>query len=159
IERKATISELMWTVDSSEARSSTGGGGGQQPAMTAMTTSVGVVGRVYAPTTTLGGGSAPPSGAGSSAPGSSAPSSGFAAIIMDRGSPILVERAVARRTALERGFETLHLATHRESRPSWFLAQQGRQPLGGGAQARSVSRYGAGSPTAPALVAGSPGIR
>src|SRR6185295_11905430 len=100
------------------------------------------------------GGSAPPSGAGSSAP-----SSGFAAILMDRGSPMLVERAVARRTALERGFETLHLATHRESRPDWFLAHQGRQPLGGGAQARSVSRYGAGWPTAPALVARSPGIR
>src|SRR5215831_1627255 len=152
IERKATIGELMWTVDSSEARPSTGGGG-QQPAMTAMTPSVGVVGRVYAPTTTLGGGSAPPSGAGSSAP-----SSGFAAIIMDRGSPVLVERAVARRTALERGFETLHLASHRESQPSWFLAHQGRPPLGG-APARSVSRYGARWPTAPALVARSPGIR
>ena len=72
---------------------------------------------------------------------------------------MLVERAVARRTALERGFETLHLATHRESRPDWFLAPQGRPPLGGGAQARSVSRYGAGWPTAPALVARSPGIR
>src|SRR5215472_7388583 len=130
IERKATISELMWTVDSSEARPSTGGGG-QQPAMTAMTPSVGVVGRGYAPTTTLGGGSAPPSGAGSSAR-----SSGFAAIIMDRGSPVLVERAVARRTALERGFETLHLATHRESQPSWFLAHQGRRAF---ARTRPIS--------------------
>ena len=152
IERKATISELMWIVNSREARTTTGGGG-QHPTMAAMMPSVGVSSRVHAPTT-LGGGSAPPSG-----PGSLAPFDGGATIIMDRGSPMLVERAVARRTALERGFETLHLATHRESRPGWFLAHQGRQPLGGGAQARSVSRYGAGWPTAPALVARSPGIR
>jgi hypothetical protein len=152
IERKATISELMWIVNSREARTATGGGD-QHPTMAAMMPSVGVSSRVHAPTTTLGGGSAPPSGAGSPAP-----FDGGATIFMGRGSPMLVERAVARRTALERGFETLHLATHRESRPSWFLAPQGRPPLGG-APARSVSGYGAGWPTAPALVARSPGIR
>ena len=153
IERKVTISELGRLVDAREVRPSTAGGG-HYPTMAAVMAGVGVSSRVHAPTTTLGGGSAPPSGAGSPAL-----FDGVATFLMGRGSSMLVERAVARRTALERGFETLHLATHRESRPGWFLAQPDRPPVEGVDQARSASRYGAGWPTAPALVARSPGVR